>query len=165
MKTFLIFAGIFIAIVILLALFLPSPKKVLYEYTRKKFLLTRAEHECYDALVATVGDMYFIFAQVHLPTIVDHKVVGQNWRASFSHISQKSVDFVLCDKKDISPLLAIELDDRSHERPDRIERDHEVARILKEAGVPLYRIKRPDEINRSTLLAQIIPQSAANFQK
>jgi hypothetical protein len=85
-----------------------------YLYKRKPFFLSRAEHECYDALVQAVGNDYLVFAQVHLPTIVDHKVNGQNWRGAFSHINGKSVDFVLCDKAYIAPKLAIELDDRSH---------------------------------------------------
>jgi hypothetical protein len=57
-------------------------EKPKYNYTRQQFFLTRAEHECYDALVAAVGDEYHIFAQVHLPTILDNKVKGQDWRAA-----------------------------------------------------------------------------------
>jgi very-short-patch-repair endonuclease len=41
----------------------------------------------------------------------------------------------------LSPILAIELDDMSHERSDRQERDREVERILKDANMPLLRIK------------------------
>jgi very-short-patch-repair endonuclease len=78
---------------------------------------------------------------VHLPTLVDHKIVGQNWHGAFRHIDEKSVDFVLCDKEKISPILAIELDDKTHEHQARQERDKEVERILKEAGMPLLRIE------------------------
>ena len=116
-------------------------EKKLYQYKKKNFFLTRAEHECFDALTKAVGNEFIIFAQVHLPTLIDNKVVGQNWRGAFRHINGKSVDFVLCDKAYISPKLAIELDDKTHERPDRQERDREVERILKEAGVPLLRIE------------------------
>ncbi len=116
-------------------------EKAKYQYKRRNFFLTRAEHEFYDVLVSAVGTEYFVFAQVHLPTLLDHSVKGQNWRAALAHINRKSVDFVLCDKAYISPKLAIELDDKSHERPDRQERDKEVERILKEAGVPLLRIE------------------------
>ena len=69
-----------------------------YQYKQKDFFMSRAEHECYDALVTAVGDRYHVFPQVHLPSIIDNKVVGQNWNGAFRHISQKSVDFVLCDK-------------------------------------------------------------------
>jgi very-short-patch-repair endonuclease len=150
MKNFIILAGRVIILAILAALFKAkfdeseddekSEEKSKYQYNRRNFFLTRAEHEFYDTLVSAVGSEYYIFAQVHLPTLLDHAVRGQNWRAALAHINRKSVDFVLCDKAYISPKLAIELDDKSHERPDRQERDNEVERILQQAGVPLLRI-------------------------
>lgn len=115
-------------------------EKKLYSYRRKEYFMTRAENECYKALVQAVGNDYFVFAQVHLPTIIDEKLPGQDWRAARAHINRKSVDFVLCDREYISPKLAIELDDWSHAREDRKARDAEVERLLGQAGVPLLRI-------------------------
>ena len=126
-----------------------------YQYKKRGFFMTRAEHECYDALVSAVGSEYLIFAQVHLPTLVDNKVVGQNWRGAFRHISEKSVDFVLCDKAYISPKLAIELDDKTHERPERRDRDREVERILQGAGMPLLRLENHGRFNPSELAQKI----------
>jgi very-short-patch-repair endonuclease len=156
-----ILAGIVIVLVIALAILKAivergeEREKPKYRYTRKQFFLTRAEHECYDALIAAVGDKYHIFAQVHLPTILDNKVKGQDWRAAIAHINRKSVDFVLCDKAYISPKLAIELDDKSHERPDRQERDREVERILADAGVPLLRIENKGRFDPADLAQRI----------
>ncbi len=130
-------------------------EKPKYQYKRKQFFLTRAEHEFYDALISAVGNEYHIFAQVHLPTLLDNKVVGQDWRVSLAHINRKSVDFVLCDKAYISPKLAIELDDKSHERPDRQERDKEVERILEVAGLPLLRIENRGAFNAQELTEKI----------
>lgn len=130
-------------------------KRSKYQYKRKNFFMTRAEHECYDALIAAVGNDYFVFAQVHLPTLVDNKIKGQNWRGAFKHISEKSVDFVLCDKNYISPKLVIELDDRSHERPERQERDKEVERILQNAGLPLLRLENRGHFNQHELAQKI----------
>ena len=132
-----------------------ADEKKKYQYTRRQFFLTRAEHEFYDALVIAVGSEYHIFAQVHLPTLLDNRVVGQDWRASLAHINRKSVDFVLCDKAYISPKLAIELDDKSHERPDRQERDIEVERMLKDAGVPLLRLENHGRFNPNELAQKI----------
>ncbi len=130
-------------------------EKPKYRYTRKQFFLTRAEHEFYNALIAAAGDKYYVFAQVHLPTILDNKVKGQDWRAALAHINRKSVDFVLCDKAYISPKLAIELDDKSHGRPDRQERDKEVERILADAGVPLLRIENKGRFDSADLAQRI----------
>lgn len=130
-------------------------EKAKYNYTRKKFFMSRAEHEFYDVLIRAVGQQYLIFSQVHLPTLLDEKVKGQNWRAAFRHVNGKSVDFVLCDKAYISPVLAIELDDRSHEAPDRIDRDGEVERIFKGAGLPLLRIKNNGAFDPADLASKI----------
>jgi len=123
-----------------------------YKYIRRYFFMSRAEHEFYDALSVAAGDEYIIFAQVHLPTLVDHAVKGQSWKGALAHINQKSVDFVLCDKKYISPKLAIELDDKTHQQAGRLGRDREVERILRDAGMPLLRFENhgrfdPQEIS------------------
>lgn len=113
----------------------------MYQYERKNFLISKAEHEFFDILIEILNNKYYIFTQVHLPTILEHKLKGQNWRGAFSHINQKSVDFVICDKDYLRPLLVIELDDMSHNREDRKERDKDVEEILASANLPLLRIK------------------------
>lgn len=159
MTIFYIIIGIIIVVAIAIAIsrgsFAGVEEKAKYRYNHKNFFLTRAEHECYDALVEAVGVEYRIFAQVHLPTLVDHTVRGQDWRAALAHINRKSVDFVLCDKAYLSPKLAIELDDKSHQRPDRQERDHEVERILREAGIPLLRLENHGNFNPSDIARRV----------
>lgn len=126
-----------------------------YEYKRKRFFMTAPEHEFYDLLNRAVGDKYRIFAQVHLPSLIDHKIPGQNWRGAFRHIDEKSVDFVLCDKNNIAPLLAIELDDTTHEHEDRQERDSIVENILSRAGLPLLRIRKGNGYDITRLTAEV----------
>jgi len=55
-------------------------------------------------------------------------------------LSQKHLDFVVCSRTTLSPVLAIELDDRSHERPDRRARDEFVDAALRAANLPLERV-------------------------
>ena len=126
-------------------------KESIYKYTRKDFLMSRSEHEFYNILVEQFGYQYFIFPQIHLSTILDNKVQGQNWRGAFRHIDEKSVDFVICDKAYIKPLLAIELDDKTHERNDRKDRDEEVERILNDAGLQLLRFSNHGNFNKEEI--------------
>ena len=157
MLKFYVFVGIVITVVLFLKLFKNNSfgkeeiKKSLYKYTRKEFFISRPEHEFFDILVEILGSKYHIFTQVHLPTILDHKIKGQTWKAAFSHINGKSVDFVICDKAYIKPLLAIELDDKSHDRLGRIERDSEVERMLQEAGMPLLRFENHGNFNKEEI--------------
>jgi hypothetical protein len=54
----------------------PAEGKQKYQYNKKRYFLTRAEHEFYDALGQAVSHEYRIFAQVHLGSILDEKIPG-----------------------------------------------------------------------------------------
>jgi hypothetical protein len=51
------------------------------------------------------------------------------------------VDFMLVDPKTFKPILGIELDDKSHNRPDRQERDDFVNGIYNAMNLPLLRMQ------------------------
>ena len=114
---------------------------VKYHYKRKAFLMTKAENDFFDVIYRAIGDDYYVFPQIHLSEILDHKVKYQNWEHALHYINQKSVDFVICDKQYRRPILAIELDDWSHDADDRKQRDANVEHMLREAGMPLLRFK------------------------
>jgi very-short-patch-repair endonuclease len=141
-------------VAIISELLFKKPERQEYDYRARDAVMTKAEMRCFLVLEELVGEDFYIFPQLHLPAILDHKVNGQNWRGAFRHIDEKSVDFVLCDKEHISPKLVIELDDWSHAREDRQERDREVERILAYAKLPLLRITDTQDL-RSKILAKI----------
>jgi hypothetical protein len=60
------------------------------------------------------------------------------WR---NQIKSRHVDFVLCNAETMRPLLAIELDNSSHHRYDRMERDRMVDRIFRDAGLSILHIR------------------------
>lgn len=108
--------------------------------------MTNAEKVFYDKLLAEARDEYYIVPQAHLSAFIDHKIKGQNWRAAFSIINGKSVDFLVVEKSTQTPVLAIELDDYTHNRPDRQRRDQMVEEILRKAGIPLQRYANNGQI-------------------
>lgn len=112
-----------------------------YRYRRKDFVMTKAENDFFNSLTDILGDEYYVFPQVHLSTILDHKIKGQNWKAAFSYINQKSVDYVVCNRQYRRPILGIELDDWSHDGDARKQRDVNVDYMFKESGIPLLRIR------------------------
>jgi len=60
--------------------------------------------------------------------------------AARNKIQSKHVDFVLCRSDDLSPLAAIELDDKSHGRSDRRERDEFLNSLFADSPIKLLRI-------------------------
>lgn len=109
----------------------------LYKYSKKEYVITQHELNFYKSLHEAVSGC-MIIPQAHLSMFLDHKIRGQNWSRAFSMINGKSVDFLICTK-DMRPLIAIELDDSTHDRPDRQKRDAFVNSIIADADIPMLR--------------------------
>ena len=161
MEIYIIF--IFVIVIAILARIVSSnsssKKKIFknnsYLYFAKRSLMSKTETDFFIKLDRAVSERYYVFPQVHLSALLDHKVKGQEWKYAFSHINGKSVDYVLCDKSTLIPVYAIELDDFTHDRNDRIERDKEVERIFQQARLPLVRFKDKD-ISESQIIQALI---------
>jgi very-short-patch-repair endonuclease len=150
-----------LAIVIRLLELFVRTRKPHFEYRQKNCVMTNAERDCYRALVAEMGPEYDFFPQVHLDALVqpiDHR----SRFYAFRHINQKSVDFVACDKKQLRPLFVIELDDKTHQYPKRVERDNEVERILQGAGLPLIRVENRIRFDQKEL-ARLVQEGIKSF--
>ncbi len=130
-------------------------KKSTYHYFAKNYIMTQRESEFFKQLNEMLGSKWYIIPQVHLSALLNHKVKGQNWNAAFKHINGKSVDYVLLSKETMKPVCAIELDDSTHDRADRTERDMEVERIFASAKIPLARLRKPEEMSRQEIVNAI----------
>lgn len=131
-----------------------AKRKPKYSYIAKKHLMTASEEKFFKVLCDIFEHKCYIIPQVHLSTLFDHKVKGQDWRAAFYHINGKSVDFVLCRRSDLSPLCAVELDDRTHDMDIRVERDTEVERIFSCANLPLVRIRNSKYLTKQQITSE-----------
>lgn len=123
-------------------------KKSQYKYYAKSYVMTSRENECFKTLNEIFSSKWFVVPQVHLSALLDYRVKGQNWNAAFRHINGKSVDFVLIGKESYKVICVIELDDSTHSKPNRIERDVEIERMFKEAGIPLARISKFESMTK-----------------
>lgn len=157
---FVILLVIFVAVLVVASIKISSgseKRKVFknnkYSYYAKDSIMTRVEEEFFRRLNSVVNERYIVFPQVHLSSLLSHEVNGQDWGIAFRHINGKSVDFVLCDKITLQPAYAIELDDYTHGRHDRVQRDVEVERIFKEANLPLVRFKNSNASNDEIIQA------------
>lgn len=105
-------------------------------YYQKKFLMTKAEQLFFQALTKAIPEDVIVIPQVSLSSIINTKD-----RSFRNKIDRKSVDFVLFKNHYFNPLLIVELDDKTHERQDRMERDLFVDQALLKAGLPILHIK------------------------
>ena len=116
-----------------------TPIKKEYVYIKKSCAMTPSELSFYKTLHEAVNGCVII-PQAHLSMFLDHEIKGQSWKAAFARINGKSVDFLICTN-DMKPLIAIELDDNTHNQPDRKTRDDFVNSIMTNTDMPLLRFK------------------------
>ncbi len=109
-------------------------------YNRKNYIMSVPEHAFFNTLEVLLAEKYYIFPQLNLDKLIYVQKGTGNYFSHYRRINQYSVDFVICSKTTISPLLAIELDDSSHSKPDRQNRDRVVNSALDDAGLPVLRI-------------------------
>ena len=123
-----------------------------YPYHLRDDFLSLAEHSFYQVLKHTVSEWAIICPKVSLGDLFYVKSIDPSkYRTYTNKIDRKHVDFLLCDPKTVKPLLGIELDDTSHQKRDRKERDEFVEMVFEEANIPLIRIKVQREYSTSEL--------------
>ena len=115
-------------------------KEALLPYQKCASLLTSAERSFYGVLCQAVDSRYSVFAKVGLGDLLMIPHGTLNFWTSRNKIDRKHADFVLCAPDDLAPLLVIELDDSSHDRLERRERDFFVDAALDVAGLPILRV-------------------------
>jgi predicted RNA-binding Zn-ribbon protein involved in translation (DUF1610 family) len=110
-----------------------------FPYRVRDDFLSPAEHSFYLVLKGLLGDRFTICTKVSLADVFFVVHPEENLSA-YNRINRKHVDFLMCDLSTMKPCFAIELDDKSHTRRDREERDEFVDGVFEAAGLPLFHI-------------------------
>lgn len=111
----------------------------IYPYRLRDDFLSPAEASFYRVVKSMLAERLIICPKVSLAELffVSRSDSSQAYQ---NKIDRKRVDFLLCDPQTLKPVLGIELDDSSHRRPDRQERDAFVEKVFADAHLPLARI-------------------------
>ena len=104
-------------------------------------LLSPAELNFFRVISQVIGDEYLITFKVRLADILAVCPGTKERQTAQNKINCKHVDFLICNKKDLSVKFAIELDDKSHDLSSRIDRDDFINEAFDAAGIPLLRIQ------------------------
>jgi hypothetical protein len=105
-----------------------------------------------------------VFPQVAMSSIVgvEPGTARKEWVAARARISQKRIDFVICDA-DFSVIAVVELDDRTHDR--RVERDAERDELVAAAGFATIRWdsrRKPSEAEIAAAISALRSASGPN---
>lgn len=113
---------------------------------QKAELLTEREKNFYETirLIAEKYN-YAVLSKVRFADIVnvDEEALSKNspeWWRNFNKISRKHIDFALAEKQNLNVKLLIEIDDSTHQRNDRIDRDNFVDMVCQQVNIPILHL-------------------------
>lgn len=154
-------ALIFVIIVLLLEKYVEKKSEIMEtyiesntqlptSYSKKDYLLTQNELKFYR-LLKQITDKFDLnlFCQVAMYELINCKS-----HKDFNRIRSKCIDFVITEKN-CKIKCCIELDDNSHMRKSRVQRDEFVNKIFEQAGTKLLRIKVQNYYNMEELEKRI----------
>ena len=127
-------------------------------YEKRPSLLTKSELAFFRSLQEAVDGQWTIASMVRLADLIRVRPdtpKSHSWR---NRILAKHIDFLLCDHGTMEARLAVELDDHTHKRPDRVQRDKFINLALEAAGIPLLRVDVRDKYDAEGLRKNISEQ-------
>ncbi len=134
-KIIILASIILLAILIAISVFTAKKKKFNYKYKKINCLMTNTELKYFTAIKSILGSTpYILQPQVSLSSIVKRAEIHK-YQSELSRI----VDFCVFSAE-YCPLLVIEINDSSHLKKTRKDRDEKVKYILKSAKIPLLTI-------------------------
>lgn len=113
-----------------------------FQYQKLDALFSPAERSFFGVIKLAVNEKGEVLGKIRVADVITPKKGQQrsDWQRSFNKISSKHFDFLICNKDDLSPICAIELNDKSHNSKSRKERDRFLEAACKSAGLPLLQV-------------------------
>ncbi|SFV88966.1 Potential queD like [hydrothermal vent metagenome] len=141
-ETFILFLTSLFVIALLIGFVTRKTNQL--RYTKQDALFTKAEINFLKTLEKiVVNPNIAIFGKVRIADIITpaKKTNTKEWWRLFRKISQKHVDYVLCNKSDYSVICVIELNDSSHNTAKAKLRDSFVRKAYQSANIELIEVK------------------------
>lgn len=125
------------------------------EYRKNKSLLTYRERVLYRALRKANDNTFLIMSKVRMGDFIYLANEPKDRKFHNNQILCKHVDFLLCDKGTLEPLLVVELDDSSHRKEDHVERDKFKDATFTAVGLPFLRVELQEDYDSRQLWENI----------
>lgn len=123
-------------------------------YRLRDNFLSAAELSFFHVLRSAIKDQYIVTTKVRVSDLL-YVVQRRSNMKHANKIDRKHVDFVLCDPRTMQPQLVIELDDSSHARLDRSDRDALVDAAFAAAEFPILHVPAQRAYSPEDIMRQI----------
>lgn len=112
-----------------------------YPYGISDKFISPAELNFYLQAREILSGKYIVCPKISLAELLEVKAEDRSqWQTAFNKISAKRIDFLVCEAATMKPVYGIELDDASHDRPDRAKRDLFVDNVFRVVELPLLHV-------------------------
>ena len=145
---FIIAGTVILAVIVIFIIVRLSLRKKTPSYYLKDSLLTPTEISYYNIINGYFGNDYLILPQINLASVIDKQGGG------FRNELFRNVDIGIFDHN-FRPILLIEINDNTHLKKDRQERDKKVNDICKKARIPLVTFWTKDGFDREDIYRTI----------
>lgn len=139
----IIYVLVFIIALALILILITSKHKISsnrYVYNIKE-LLTEWEINTLIEMRKHTPEEWIICPQARLADMlrINYKTEKEKY-IYLNKVTSKSIDFIVTNERGL-PILAVECDDKSHSKKDRIKRDNFINSIFDAIGIKLIRVK------------------------
>lgn len=108
-----------------------------FKYRPRKHLMVGASKQCFQMLNDLFGQKFYVIPEVAISSLLSHKVGTQDRYAAYKFIENKSVDFVLCNKRTLRPICVVKLEDGvQNDAKDPGSAPEEMEKFFRSAHIP-----------------------------
>lgn len=107
-------------------------------YHVRDIVMNSSEGTFFTMLVKDLPENYYVFPKMRIADIIETEG-GYGYTYRRNKILPKHIDFLVCDSS-FKPVIAIELDGKSHNKHDRVIRDEFVDKLFEDCKIKLLRV-------------------------
>ena len=124
--------------------------------TNAESTLYRLMKRVYNNKLRCINKSVDIFPKVRLADFINIKKQNKYNKELLYAITNKHIDYLVCDGDNNNIIFAVELDDDYHITEDRVQRDEFVNNLLESVGIKLFRVDQKIRfVDESTLTESI----------
>ena len=128
-------------------------------YEKIDLLFSPAERSFVGVLSQAVEGRGIVFGKVRVADVLRPAkgLSRSRWQTAFNRISAKHFDYVVCAPDTLEVMFVAELDDKSHTKSKRVDRDRFLESVCSSAQLPLHRFKAAASYNIAEVRNTLFP--------
>ncbi len=126
-----------------------------FKYRPRKHLMVGTSKQCFQMLNDLFGQKFYVIPEVAISSLLSHKVGTQDRYAAYKFIENKSVDFVLCNKRTLRPICVVKLEDGvQNDAKDPGSAPEEMEKFFRSAHIPFIYLAKTQRLTPEYIIEE-----------